>query len=281
MVSIVLTAYNAETTIERAILSCINQTLKDIEIIIVNDFSNDNTLNIIQHYCNKDSRIKLINHNINKGAGLSRRSGIEHIKGDWMVFLDSDDYLKNDCLEVLLNNALQSNVDIVCPGYIKVSSNEKILEIKIPKEKIIQSGKQKFQNNLEDTKHFMNPMLVKSSIWKNVTYSSRRFIEDIPTLIQILYYAKSILLLNYTGYYYTQNKNSLIHSASQIKYKIFSLLSLKDMFIFFKSKGNNLSTTEFCIEYEKLLNLDIKDKEYELYKNELDELYDYYLTITK
>lgn len=281
MVSIVLTAYNAETTIERAISSCVNQTLKDIEIIIVNDFSNDNTLNIIQHYCNKDSRIKLINHNINKGAGLSRRSGIKHIKGDWMVFLDSDDYLKNDCLEVLLNNALQSNVDVVCPGYIKVSNNEKILEIKTPKEKIIQSGKQKFQNNLEDTKHFMNPMLIKSSIWKNVIYSSRRFIEDIPTLAQILYYAKSILLLNYTGYYYTQNKNSLIHSASQIKYKIFSLLSLKDMFIFFKSKGNNLSTTEFCIEYEKLLNLDIEDEEYELYKNELDELYNYYLTITK
>lgn len=98
IISVVVSAYNAQSTIGRTIESIQSQSLKDWEMIVVNDCSTDNTVNIVKEYSNKDTRIRLISHDVNKGAGLARRTGISHIKGEFMTFLDSDDYLKPDYL---------------------------------------------------------------------------------------------------------------------------------------------------------------------------------------
>jgi glycosyltransferase involved in cell wall biosynthesis len=275
-----MSAYNAQKTIEKAINSCLNQSYKDIEVIVVNDCSTDNTKQIVENLVNKDSRIRLINHEVNKGAGLARRTGIESIKGEYMTFLDSDDYLKEGCLEKLFNALIKYNVDIVTPGFIITDDKYKVITKRIPDRKVLK-GVDKFKPNKDDTKRFMNPMLIKSSLWDNVTYSHRRFLEDTPTLVQILHYADSILTLDYAGYYYVQNPASLIHSSNLLKYSIFKTLSVKDTIIFFNSVGTYMSNKAFIEEYSKLLELDIEEEEYELYKNELDELYNYYLTITK
>lgn len=279
-ISVVMSAYNAENTISRAIKSLLNQTYRNIEIIIVNDCSTDDTENIVLQYCNTDSRIKYLKNDKNLGAGLTRRKGIENISGEYMSFLDSDDYLDNDYYEVLLNYAIKNDVDIVSPGFIMTDENLNVIENRIPSRSIIQTGMNKFSPNKEDTKRFMNPMLIKSKLWDNVVYSERRFIEDTPTLVQILYWAKSIMLVDCAGYYYVQNPSSLIHSASNIKYLIFQALCIKDIALFFKSVGllqstNNLQFKNVYNEVKKLCTNIDKAK----YSNELYELKQYYKQI--
>lgn len=187
MISIVTSAYNASSTIGRAVESLQSQTFQDWEVVIIDDCSTDNTAEIVQSYASKDTRIRLIQHDNNKGAGLARRTGISNIKGEWMTFLDSDDYLKPDCLEVLYSYAINYDIDIVSPGYISCEPNGNILHEKKPNKCIIQVDGAKFKPNVEDTKRFMNPMLIRSCLWDKVEYSSRRFVEDTPTLVQILY----------------------------------------------------------------------------------------------
>ena len=116
MISIIMSAYNASATINKAIDSVRSQSLTDWELIIVDDASTDDTCNIILAY--DDNRIKLIKHSENLGAGLARRSGIEHITGEWMTFLDSDDYISEEYLETLLFTTKIFDVDIVSSGFI-------------------------------------------------------------------------------------------------------------------------------------------------------------------
>ena len=273
-ISIITSAFNSEKTIKKTIDSVIAQSFKDWEMIIVNDCSTDSTIDVINTYT--DSRIKLISHDINKGAGLARRTGLEHIKGEYMTFLDSDDYLKPDYLEKLITAILTYNVDIVSSGLICVDALGNVLEERIP-DKIIQENGAKFKPNKQDTKRFMNPMLIRSSLWDKVTYSSRRFIEDTPTLVQILYWARNIMLIDYAGYYYVQNPTSLVHSSSKLKYLIYQTLCIKDMTLFFKSVGKeNLSNnTQFKKQYTMIQGLCTKDDRIK-YKSELKELENYY-----
>ncbi len=267
MISIIMSCYNSENTVARAIQSVLNQTYQDFELIIVNDCSTDNSEQIIKQF--KDSRIKLLNHSENKGAGLARRTAIANMSGEYMTFLDSDDYLKEDCLETLLANV--GYCDIVSPGYTCVDGNTTLTRIP---DKEIHEGKYKFKHNKQDTKKFMNMMLIRSSLWDNVIYSHRRYIEDVPTLVQIIYYANKIQMLDYAGYYYTQNPTSLIHSADNIKDTIYLALGAMDIYKFFKDKVKGLTPDAFIKEYNK-----VKELNTNLYKEEQIELDEFYKTI--
>lgn len=98
LVSIITPAYNAEKYIKQAIESVISQTYKNWELIIVNDFSNDNTRLIIEQYSKKDERIKLINQEANKGIAITRNTALKYARGRYVAFLDSDDLWKEDKL---------------------------------------------------------------------------------------------------------------------------------------------------------------------------------------
>lgn len=275
MISIVTSAYNASYIINKTIKSVQSQTFKDWEMIIVDDCSTDNTTEIVQSYASKDIRIRLIKHDSNKGAGLARRTGISNIQGEWMTFLDSDDYLKPDCLETLYYYAINCDVDIVSPGYISCKPNGNIIHEKKPSKCVIQVDGAKFKPNKEDTKRFMNPMLIKSSLWNKVKYSSRKFIEDTPSLVQILYWARNVMLIDYAGYYYVQNPNSLIHSASNIKYLIYQTLCIKDINLFFKSIGKNIQNNNLIqLNYKKIIHICNNEDKIKYY-DELKEIENY------
>ena len=269
-VSVIITCYNSANTIRRTINSVINQTYKDIEIIIVNDCSTDNSLDVIKSI--KDDRIKIINHELNKGAGLARRTGLNNITGSYTMFLDSDDYLKSDCIETLIKYTIEYDADVVAPGYIPTKSNGDVMQILLP-DLNVQQGVNKYNHDSSDTKRFMNPMLIKSSIWDNVEYSSRRFIEDTPTLFKVLYYANKVVTVPYAGYYYTQNENSLIHSATSFKYKLYLALCAKDIYMFTKDKEMFQDTKPLCVlRLRELFNNDYSVDDYNQYKDECTEL---------
>ena len=127
-ISIIIPAYNAEKYIDKCLDSLINQTKKEIEIIIVNDGSKDKTEEIIKSYT--DSRIKYYK-NTNKGIGYTRNYGIEKSTGKYLMFLDSDDYYEKNACELFFKEAEKEKLDIVVCDYYKVYSNGIKEEFKI------------------------------------------------------------------------------------------------------------------------------------------------------
>lgn len=116
-ISIIIPVYNVEKYIHQSVSSAINQTLTDIEIILVDDGSSDNCPAICDKFANDDKRVVVI-HQKNKGLGGARNTGIEIAKGKYILFLDSDDWITIDCCEKMYNIAIRNNVDIVLSGEV-------------------------------------------------------------------------------------------------------------------------------------------------------------------
>ena len=126
-ISVIIPIYNVENYIEECLDSVINQTLKDIEIICVNDGSTDGTLNILERYAKKDNRIKLINQE-NSGLSVSRNVGLDHATGEYVCFLDSDDYFELESFEELYNIASEKKLDFVFFKLINFDDETKVKE---------------------------------------------------------------------------------------------------------------------------------------------------------
>lgn len=133
-VSIIIPVYNTGKYLAKCLSSCINQTLKEIEIIVINDGSTDNSLSIINKFMEAyPKRIKFIN-NANSGVGAARNFGIDIANGEYLWFLDSDDWLNIDALEKMYNLAKENNVD-----FIRCDLGRRIGELKIPKNNNMKS----------------------------------------------------------------------------------------------------------------------------------------------
>ena len=116
LVSIIVPAYNIESYIGRCLESILNQSHKKIEILVIDDGSTDGTWNVIKHYAAKDQRIVAM-HKENGGVSSTRRVGLEHAQGEYIGFVDGDDYVEPEMYEHLLMNALKYNADISHCGY--------------------------------------------------------------------------------------------------------------------------------------------------------------------
>ena len=114
-VSVVMPVYNAEKYLAKAIESMLGQTLKEIELILVNDGSKDNSLKICEEYKNKDNRVTVIDKK-NEGACIARNTGIEKARGEYIQLVDADDYIENNMLEEQYNLAERTNAEVVMCG---------------------------------------------------------------------------------------------------------------------------------------------------------------------
>lgn len=116
LISIIMAAYNAERTIEVAINSVINQTYRNWELIVVNDCSKDSTLDIISAFAIQDSRIRIVNNDVNYGASQTRHNGLMKAKGEWVAILDSDDMWTSNKLEKQIGLQLKTGAEILFTG---------------------------------------------------------------------------------------------------------------------------------------------------------------------
>lgn len=116
MISIIVPVYNVEAFLPKCLDSLVNQTYRDIEIICVNDGSTDGSLEILQEYAEKDERIKVISRE-NRGVSESRNEGIEHASGEWLMFVDSDDWLEPNCCERIMTK--NEDEDLIIFSYIR------------------------------------------------------------------------------------------------------------------------------------------------------------------
>ena len=210
MISVIVPVYNVEKYLEECLDSIQNQTYTDIEVILVNDGSTDNSEVICEKYCEQDNRFKLINQK-NQGQSGARNVGVEASTGEFIAFVDSDDIIKRNYLEKLMQY-MTEEVDIV-ESKFTVQKNKFLAEM-LGESTILFEG-----NSQEAVKIFpnhvlsVNPVtkLYRRSIVEAVPYIEGFIFEDIYSGIGMLKYIRKIIKIDYVGYYYHQHQSSTMH----------------------------------------------------------------------
>lgn len=270
-ISVVITLYNVEKYIKQCLDSVVNQTYKNLEIVLVDDCGTDGTMDIVSQY--KDERIKLIHHPYNMGAGQARKTGIEACTGDYVITVDGDDWLSLDFIEKLVKNAKDTDADIVSGGMTIVLSDE-YEEIKrfLP---TVSTGFKKFADYGNQKIVFLANKIVKRDMYDKVPYSTRKYCEDTPVILPLLYYANKVSYADTQGYYYRQHGESLCHRVNAFEQALFKGLCCNDMINFFNDKGEEYQTLinrqEF-LGYIKAIKIYGNEELYKDYKSELGEL---------
>jgi glycosyltransferase involved in cell wall biosynthesis len=212
--SICISAYNSENYIEKAVLSIINQSFRDFEIIIVNDYSIDHTYEILLKLQKQDERIKIINHSKNLGIYHSRAEGVLNSKSKYILFLDADDMIFNPFLfEKLYESYLNYNLDII--EYTVFYQIEKRNKIYCPKE-----SEQNHYHN------YSNKIIYQPEL-SNIIYfkpNSKEYSTVICRTIWSKIYKKNVILkaIKYIGDFYYNNENIIIAEDTLLNIVIFN-----------------------------------------------------------
>lgn len=252
MVSVIITAYNVEKFIGKTIDSVIGQSFKELECVVVEDCSHDNTLAFIEEKAKGDKRIKILKNEKNIGAGASRRRGIEASCGDYILLLDGDDWIEEDFVEALYNTAVKNDAEIASGG-IKVIHEDGSWEA-TSYGNCVTTGIDKVNKFWGEKIVFMNNKLISRRLHELVPYCSRRFIEDTPTIIKQLYFANKVAYTDNIGYNYRMQNESLTHKASPFKYVLFRALCVEELTTFFEKHNKEyLKTIPLGLSYASLV----------------------------
>lgn len=214
LISIIVPVYNVEKYLAKCINSLINQTYNNLEVLLIDDGSTDNSLIICEEFQKKDSRIKVI-HKQNGGLSSARNTGIDNSNGEYLLFIDSDDWIKPNFVEILSNVAIDNNVDLVVSGlintflydYIDNMYNSNHYEI-ISKEDMLK--KVLYGENGIDVSACGK--LYNKNVFCNLKYDEGQLYEDFLIIDKIINNCQSFAIVDYRGYYYYQRENSIMHS---------------------------------------------------------------------
>lgn len=211
-VSIILPIYNAEKSLKKCLKSILNQSLKEIEVICVNDGSKDNSINILNYFKEEDSRIIVIDK-CNEGASKARNVAIERSSGEYCLNVDSDDWLEEDYLEAVYTFAKQNNLDMLITdlNFDYPNKTRIVQDLKIDNEKII-TGREYIKLFFKiNPIGFTQNKLIKTDLYKNnkFTYNENIFLcEDMELIGKMIYYAERVGKLNKAFYHYIQDGNN-------------------------------------------------------------------------
>ncbi|MCK9152240.1 glycosyltransferase family 2 protein [Methanobacterium alcaliphilum] len=280
LVSIIIPVFNTEDYLEECLDSLINQTLKNIEIICINDGSTDNSLNILKDYAARDNRIKIIDKK-NEGQSVARNRGVKEAKGEYIAFVDSDDYINLNAYELLYDFAKKHDHDMVLCDVIRFNSEKtwraKLHRISIPVDEVIVST-----NILErptliyDTGPWNK--LIKKSFWDENKFSflDGYLYEDLLISAEMHCAAKSVGICPQTRYYWRFREGENISTTQNtlriknLQDRVFIINKLSDLY---KSKPeyNSLLLPHYkkCMEYDLMIFLDKVNMASEEYLKEL------------
>ena len=217
LISVVVPVYNVEKYLKRCIKSVLNQTYKNLEIILVDDGSKDKSGQICDEYSKKDERIKVI-HKENGGLSDARNVGIENSFGKYICFIDSDDYVDVKFLENLYSIIKKYNADISVCCYKIVSENVENLKIEEKREynEEVWDKEQSYKELLLFGKleNYIWNKLLKKSLFNGVYFPKGKKMEDIGTTYLLLDKAKKIAKTSYVGYFYMQREGSIMSNLN-------------------------------------------------------------------
>ena len=240
-VSVIIPVYNVHRYIERCVKSVIDQTYRNIEIILVDDGSTDNSGRICDFLQKKDSRVKVYHKN-NGGLSDARNYGIIKSNGDYIFFLDSDDYISMELIELLLYSSIYHKTDLVISGLHDFYEGELIRSDDIKKNKdFIISKEECYRKMFTQDQIDVNATakLYKRQLFNDIQFPVGLPYEDIQIVDKIVEKCRSISVITYRGYYYLQRPDSIMYS-SMSKDKLILIDKTEELLNFIKSKYPNL-----------------------------------------
>lgn len=215
MVSVIVPVYNIEAEVERCIVSISGQTYRDLEIILIDDGSTDNSLEVCQKYAATDERIKVI-HKENGGLVSARKAGLQIASGDYVAHIDGDDWVEREYIETLVNATACGTVDVVIAGFVFETIDGKTEKVRNQ----ILSG----LYNKEDLKQSVYPVMLErifpsncSKLFKRALAHDKQMLvedcvecdEDTVTVFPILLSAECVRIIDECQYHYVRRNNSL------------------------------------------------------------------------
>ena len=244
-ISVIVPVYNVDKFLDRCLISITRQTLKDLEIILVDDGSPDNSPQMCEEWAKKDNRIRVI-HKENGGLGFARNSGMEIATGEFIAFVDSDDYIEFDMYEKLYQEAEESDSDIVYSGFNYIASNGQ-------KTVFTENEKTVYWEGPQQVRGFALDMMASGpyekatrkyemSVWRaiykrdilvrnNIIFHSERDVlsEDIVFDEELFHHVNKIAHIPFAFYNYCQNNGSLTKTFDTKKFylqvKLHSILA--------------------------------------------------------
>ena len=211
-VSIIVPVYNVEKYLDKCLNSLVNQTLKDIEIIIVNDGSTDNSKQIIEQYATKYNNLIKVVEEKNQGLGAARNNGLKFATSDYIIFVDSDDYVETNMVEELYNKILEEQADFVICGNNVVTEDYKVISKTFPNkyEKYDFNTQMIFGNLCAWNKIIKKTLLEDDSL----AFRSNVWYEDIDVSFKLFLKAKKMCILPKNLYNYLFRQGSIMNSKS-------------------------------------------------------------------
>lgn len=254
MISVVVPIFNVEKYLAECIESILNQTYTKFELILVNDGSTDNSLEICNQYSKKDNRIKIVNK---KNGGLSdaRNAGIDIAKGEYIIFIDSDDFINKNMFKIMFDIAKSKNADIVQCSYKEFYNKEDINDSSI----INNEFELKELTPIEALYGFYDEKksglttvawnkLYKTKLFEGIRYPYGKIHEDVFTTYKLIFKANKIVCTETPLYYYRQRENSITTSKYN-KNRLVILEAVKERTNFMKN----------VVKSEELYNLGLKN----------------------
>ncbi len=223
-VSIIIPIYKVpEIYLRKCIESCINQTLKEIEIILVDDGSPDNCGEICDEYAKKDNRLKVI-HKKNQGLSAARNTGFLVTNAEWIMFVDGDDWIEPDMCKIMYNEGMKKNVELVVCNYLRDYGNRKVIyDSFLEKNRIYKNEECKYLQeqilnfnaylSSADAKLFKKSVLVTNNILHNEKL--KQGVEGIEFNIRLFEVLKSVIYIDKAFYHYVYNDKSITSMYSE------------------------------------------------------------------
>lgn len=291
-ISVIVPVYNVDRYLEMCIESIINQTYDNLEIILINDGSTDDSKLICEKYLKLDKRIKLINQK-NKGVSSARNNGIRNSSGEYIVFVDSDDYCELNMIETIVKNIDLNKDTFIIYGYNKIYKNKKT-------SVLLNENKNLNKNNISENilikeeigGYLWNKLFIASIIKNNnIKFNNKiSYCEDLLFVNEYIRYIKRVKYLKKSLYNYRMRKNSVTYEF--FNNKNISILDSCQLLIESNSYNYNIHNNlefRYLSNYYKLvkyipkdynINLDILKREKEILKHQnltIINLFRYYL----
>lgn len=269
MISVIMPAYNVEEYIEKAMRSVLDQTYKEIELIVVDDCSTDNTKQVAESIAKDDARVTIIQTKQNSGVGGARAEGYKLITGDYIILADADDWYDLDYFQQMYDMAIKNDADMVSSGITIIDEIGNVTKEDEPEG--VYEGDEKIAHLWANGKvTWTCNKLIKKWLFEKVPIKPRRYIEDTPVTIPQIFYAKRVAVINSTGFYHRLNNKSICHRATSLEDFLYRTLSWCELVDFFLKEdqryiynSNLLSTVTANIDM--LNNMHTTKEEFEKY----------------
>lgn len=247
LISIIVPIYNVEKYIRKCINSIINQTYKNLDIILIDDGSPDRCGKIIEQYSQNDKRIVCV-HKKNGGLSDARNSGLDIAKGEYITFVDSDDFIANDFIEKLYDCIKKNKTLISQCGIAYVDDCDNLGKKIIPSKNLVE--KYEYLKEMYNEEHSTDYVVVWNKMYHRSIFNKLRFPvgkihEDEFTTYKFIYFQDKVTFTNDTIYFYRQNDDSITRKKFNIK-RLDCLEALEERIIFYKSHNE-----EELINYTK------------------------------